>query len=167
MWSAQRCLIFCMWRYIRTKLTLTSSNINFPIIYMHCFEDLQFKFEICREIQNKDENTWNIENNYEKNTKNGNQTLTNVPLAMKKAQPKNQKKLLLCREPGGALSKGTYAEGGPSAQTCALTTAPAGSRQRPVNRGNPWSMPLPRAGPRPSAQVAFVPTASRSGRRPR
>jgi hypothetical protein len=27
--------------------------------------------------------------NYEKNTKNGNQTLTNVPLAKKKDEPKN------------------------------------------------------------------------------
>jgi hypothetical protein len=80
-----------------------------------------------------------------KNTKNGNQTLTNVPLANKKAQPKNQKKLLLCREPGGALGKGACAEGGPSAQTCALPMAQAGSRQWPVNRGKPLSMPLPRA----------------------
>jgi hypothetical protein len=56
---------------------------------MHYLEDLQFKFEICKEIQKKDENKWNIVKNYEKNTKNGNQALTNVPLAKKKAQPKN------------------------------------------------------------------------------
>jgi hypothetical protein len=33
---------------------------------MHCFDDLQFKFELCREIQKKDENTWNIVNIYQK-----------------------------------------------------------------------------------------------------
>jgi hypothetical protein len=56
------------------------------------------------------------------------------------------KKILLCREPGGALGKGGCAEHGPSAQTCDLPTAPAGSRQRPVNRGKPGSTPLPRVG---------------------
>jgi hypothetical protein len=81
----------------------------------------------------------------QKNTKNANQALTNVPLAKKKAQPKKLKKLLLCREPGGALGKGACAEGGPSAQTCALPTASAGSRQRPVNRGKLWITPLLRA----------------------
>jgi hypothetical protein len=80
-----------------------------------------------------------------------------------KTQPK--KKLLLCREPGGALGIGVCVEGGPSAQRCTLPTAPASSRQRPVNCGKPWSTDLPRAGPRLSTQVASLPTASRSSRR--
>jgi hypothetical protein len=110
--------------------------------------------------------------NLSKNTKFGNQALTNLPLAKKKTQPKNKKKLFLCREPGRALGKGTCAEGGPLAQRCALPTAPAGSRQRTVNRGKPWSTALLRAGPRLSAQVASVPTARRqsrqhSGRQPK
>jgi hypothetical protein len=73
-----------------------------------------------------------------KNTKIGNQALTIVPLAKKKTQPKNKKKeLLLCRDPSytGALGIGTCAEGGPSAKRCTLPTAPASSRQRPVNHG--------------------------------
>jgi hypothetical protein len=72
---------------------------------MHCFEDLQFKFEICREIQNKDENTWNKEKIYEKDTKNGNQTLTNVPLAKKKAQPKNKKNYMFVESLVGPSAK--------------------------------------------------------------
>jgi hypothetical protein len=55
---------------------------------MHCFEDLQFKIEICREIPKKHENTGNIVK-FVKKTKIGNQALTNVPLAKKKPQPKN------------------------------------------------------------------------------
>jgi hypothetical protein len=102
--------------------------------------------------------------NLSKNTKNGNQAQTNVPLAKKKTQPKN-KKILLCREPGGALGIGACAEGGPSAQRCTLPTATCSSRQRPVNRGKPWSTALPRAGPRLSAQVASVPTDQRQNRR--
>jgi hypothetical protein len=93
----------------------------------------------------KDENTCNIVKNCQKTTKIGNQALTNVPLEKKKTRPKNKKELLLCREPGGAIGKGVCAERGPSAQTCALSTAPAGSRQRSVNQGKPWSTPLPRA----------------------
>jgi hypothetical protein len=99
-----------------------------------------------------------------KNTKNGNQALTNVPLAKKKLNPKI-KKLLLCRAPGGALGKGACAEGGPSAQRCTLPTATGSSRQRAVNHGKPWSMALPRAKLRYSAHVASVPTAQRQSRR--
>jgi hypothetical protein len=50
--------------------------------------------------------------NLSKNTKIGNHALTNVPLAKKKLNPK---KILLCREPGGALGKGACAKGGLSA----------------------------------------------------
>jgi hypothetical protein len=130
---------------------------------MHCFEDLLFKFEICREIK-KDENTWNIEKIYE-NTKNGNQTLTNVPLAMKKSQPKNQKnyffaeslvgpsakapvsmvgrqhRRVLCRRPQLALGKGQSTGVNPGQCLCR----------------EPWRGR--------SAQVASVPTASRRSRR--
>jgi hypothetical protein len=99
------------------------------------------------------------------NTKIGNQALINVPLAKKKTQPKNKKELLLCRGPSWALGIGTCADGGSSAKRCTLPTAPPSSWQRPVNRGKPWSTALPRARHRLSAQVASVPTASRSGRR--
>jgi hypothetical protein len=130
---------------------------------MHCFDDLQFKFELLEKLK-KDKKYMKYSKNSSKNTKIGNQALINVPLAKKKLNPKT-KKLLLCREPGGALGIGTCAEGGPSAQRCTLPTAPANSRQRPVNRGKPWSTALPRAGPRLLAQVASLSTASRSGRR--
>jgi hypothetical protein len=76
-----------------------------------------------------------------------------------------KKELLLCRGPSGALGIGTCVDGGPSAKRCTLPTAPPSSRQRPVNRGKPWSTALPRAGPRPSTQVASVPTAQRLSRR--
>jgi hypothetical protein len=57
---------------------------------MHFFEDLQFKFEYSQKFK-KNENTWNIVKICEKNTKNGNQALTNIPLAKKKLNPKIKK----------------------------------------------------------------------------
>jgi hypothetical protein len=59
---------------------------------MHCFDDLQFKFELCREIQKKRRKYMKYSKNLSKNTKIGNQSLANVPLAKKKTQPKNLKK---------------------------------------------------------------------------
>jgi hypothetical protein len=103
--------------------------------------------------------------NLSKNTKNGNQALTNVPLQRKNLNPKTKKNYFSAESLVGALGKGDCAEGGPSAQALALPTAPAGSRQRPVNRRKPWSTPLPRAGSRRSAQVSSVPTARRRSRR--
>jgi hypothetical protein len=57
---------------------------------MHCFEDLQFKFEICREIK-KRRKYIKYSKNLLKNTKNRNQAVPNVPLAKKKLNSKTKK----------------------------------------------------------------------------
>jgi hypothetical protein len=85
----------------------------------------------------KDENTWNIVKLCQK-TKIGNQALITVPLAKKKTQPKNKKRITFCQEPSGALGIGICAEGGPSAKRCTLPTAPASCRlSHPILQGKP------------------------------
>jgi hypothetical protein len=82
-----------------------------------------------------------------KTPKNGNQALTNVPFS-KEISPtqKLKKQLLLCREPGGAIGKGPVPSvGRRHRRVLCRQPAPAGSRQRPVNRVKPGSTPLPRA----------------------
>jgi hypothetical protein len=57
---------------------------------MQYFDDLQFKFELCKEIQKKDENAWNIVKLVKK-PKIEHQTLIIVPLTHKKLNPKIKK----------------------------------------------------------------------------
>jgi hypothetical protein len=79
-----------------------------------------------------------------KNTKNGNQALTNVPFSKEISETQKLKKTSLPRAWWGPRQR-PCAERGPSAQTSSLPTAPAGSRQRPVDRVKPGSTPLSRA----------------------
>jgi hypothetical protein len=51
---------------------------------MHCFDGLQFKFELCREIQKKRQKYMKYSKNLSKNTKIGNQDLAILPLAEEK-----------------------------------------------------------------------------------
>jgi hypothetical protein len=140
---------------------------------MHYFDDLQFKFELCREIQKRRKYMEYSKNLSKKITKFGNQALTNVPLAKKKLNPKINKKLLLCREPSGALGIGVPVPRVGRRHRGVLCRRPLATLgKRPVNRGNPWSTALPRVGSQLSAQVESVPTAQRqsrqhSGRQPK
>jgi hypothetical protein len=100
-----------------------------------------------------------------KKHKNGNKALTNVPFSKEISPTQKLKKITSLLRTWWGPRQRPCAERGPSAQTCALPTAPAGSRQRPVNRLNPGQRLCQELRRGPLAQVASVPTASRRSRR--
>jgi hypothetical protein len=97
--------------------------------------------------------------------KNGNQALTNVPFSKEISPTQKLKKLLLCREPGGALGKGSVPSVGYRHRRllCRRPQLALGKGQSTgLNPGQRLCRELRRG---PSAQVASVPTASRRSRR--
>jgi hypothetical protein len=61
---------------------------------MHYFNDLQFKFELCKEIK-KDKNAWNIVNLLK--TQNWTSNFNYCTFNTEKTQPKNKKRINTCR----------------------------------------------------------------------